>query len=343
MKISKEFKTGLIVIVAMAILFAGVNFLKGDNILGGSVEYYAVFEGSGFLEQSSAVTLNGVPVGSVKEIYNDPNDLRRVIIRFSVNKEGLKIPRGTVAEITSTSLLSKGLILKFDYEAKRGFHDNGDTLLGKVAPELTDAVTAEVLPIKEKLERLMTSVENMVVSVNAFWDTTAAQSLDGSLQEVRIAIARFGNLAKNLDEMVVAERVRLSSILSNVESISQNLKASNEKINNIIGNVSNLTDTLVTADFVGVIKKATVTLDKMNEALSDAAEGKGTLGKLLHDEKLYNELVNSNKSLQGLVEDIELHPEKYIHFSVFGKSQKGVKLTKAEEEALREIIKNQND
>ena len=343
MKISKEFKTGLIVILAMAILIAGVNFLKGDNLLGGSAEYYAVFEGSGFLEQSSAVSLNGVPVGTVKAIYNDPNDLRKVIIRFSVNKEGLKIPIGTVAEITSISLLSKGLVLNFDYEARNGFHNPGDTLIGKVAPELTDAVTAEVLPIKEKLERLMASVENMVVSVNAFWDTTAAQSLEGSLLEVKIAIARFGNLAKNLDEMVIDERGRLASILSNVESISENLKASNDKIKNILGNVSNLTDTLVTADFVGVIKRATVTLDKMNEALSDAAEGKGTLGKLLHDDKLYNELINTNKSLQGLVEDIELHPEKYIHFSVFGKSQKGVKLTKAEEEALREIIKKQNN
>lgn len=341
MKISKEFKTGLIVIIAMSILIAGVNFLKGDSILGRSPEFYATFEESGFLEPSSAVSLNGVAVGIVKAIYNDPTDLRRVIIRFSITKEGLEIPRGSIAEITSISLLSKGLVLNFDYDAGNGFYAPGDTLVGKVAPELTDAVTAEVLPIKEKLERLMSSVENMVVSVNAFWDTTAAQSLDGSLLEVKIAIARFGNLAKNLDDMVIRESKRLTEILSNVESISANLKTSNEKITNIIGNVSNLTDTLVTADFVGVIKKATETLETMNSALKDAAEGKGTLGKLLHDEELYKELVNTNKSLQNLVEDIELHPEKYIHFSVFGKSEKGVKLTKSDEEKLRELLKEQ--
>ncbi|GAA0875236.1 MlaD family protein [Wandonia haliotis] len=343
MKISKEFKTGLIVILAIAILIAGVNFLKGDNFFGGSPEYYAVFEESGYLEPSSAVTLNGVAVGTVKAIYNDPEDLRRVIIRFSITKEGLELPKGSIAEITSTSLLSKGLILKLDYEAQDGFHTVGDTLIGSVAPELTDAVTAEVLPIKEKLERLMSSVENMVVSVNAFWDTTAAQSLDGSLLEVKIAIARFGNLAKNLDEMVIRESSRLTDIFQNVESISANLKASNEKISNIIGNVSNLTDTLVTADFAGVIKKATTTLETMNTALKNAAEGNGTLGKLLYDEQLYNELVNTNKSLQELVEDIELHPEKYIHFSVFGKSEKGVKLTKSDEEKLRELLKEQNN
>ena len=341
MKVSKEFKTGLLVILSIVILIVGINFLKGDDVLGRSNDYYAVFEQSGFLEPSSSVTLNGVAVGIVKSIYNDPTDLRRVIIRFSITKDGLELPIGTIPEITSTSLLSKGLILNFDYEARGGFHNVGDTLVGRVAPELTDAVTAEVLPIKEKLERLMSSVENMVVSVNAFWDTSAAQSLEGSLLEVKIAVSRFGNLAKNLDEMVISEKQRLSSILTNFESISGNLKASNEKITKIIGNVSNLTDTLLTADFKNVIAKATTTLETLNTALTDASQGKGTLGKLLYDEKLYNELVATNKSLQNLVEDIELHPEKYIHFSVLGRKEKGVKLNKQDEEKLREMLKKQ--
>jgi phospholipid/cholesterol/gamma-HCH transport system substrate-binding protein len=341
LKVSKEFKTGLLVILSIVLLIVGINFLKGDDVLGRSNDYYAVFDQSGFLEPSSAVTLNGVAVGIVKSIYNDPTDLRRVLIRFTITKEGLELPIGTIPEITSTSLLSKGLILNFDYEARNGFHKTGDTLIGRVAPELTDAVTAEVLPIKEKLERLMSSVENMVVSVNAFWDTSAAQSLEGSLLEVQIAVARFGNLAKNLDDMVVSEKQRLTTILNNVESISGNLKASNEKITRIIGNVSNLTDTLLTADFKKVIAKATVTLETMNNALADAAQGKGTLGKLLYDEKLYNELVATNKSLQNLVEDIELHPEKYIHFSVLGRKEKGVKLNKQDEEKLRELLKKQ--
>jgi phospholipid/cholesterol/gamma-HCH transport system substrate-binding protein len=341
LKVSKEFKTGLLVILSIVLLIVGINFLKGDDVLGRSNDYYAVFDQSGFLEPSSAVTLNGVAVGIVKSIYNDPTDLRRVLIRFTITKEGLELPIGTIPEITSTSLLSKGLILNFDYEARNGFHKTGDTLIGRVAPELTDAVTAEVLPIKEKLERLMSSVENMVVSVNAFWDTSAAQSLEGSLLEVQIAVARFGNLAKNLDDMVVSEKQRLTTILNSVESISGNLKASNEKITRIIGNVSNLTDTLLTADFKKVIAKATVTLETMNNALADAAQGKGTLGKLLYDEKLYNELVATNKSLQNLVEDIELHPEKYIHFSVLGRKEKGVKLNKQDEEKLRELLKKQ--
>jgi phospholipid/cholesterol/gamma-HCH transport system substrate-binding protein len=341
LKVSKEFKTGLLVILSIVILIVGINFLKGDDVLGRSNDYYAVFEQSGFLEPSSAVTFNGVAVGIVKSIYNDPTDLRRVIIRFTINKEGLEIPIGTVPVITSTSLLSKGLVLNFDYEAPKGFHKIGDTLIGRVAPELTEAVTAEVLPIKEKMERLMTSMENLVVSVNSFWDTSAAHSLEGSLLEVKIAISRFGNLAKNLDEMVISEKQRLSSILTNFESISGNLKASNEKITKIIGNVSNLTDTLLTADFKNVIAKATTTLETLNTALTDASQGKGTLGKLLYDEALYNELVATNKSLQNLVEDIELHPEKYIHFSILGRKEKAVKLNKQDEEKLREMLKKQ--
>jgi phospholipid/cholesterol/gamma-HCH transport system substrate-binding protein len=343
LKISKEFKTGLVVILAVTILITGVNFLKGDNLLGGTTEYYAVFDESGFLEPSSAVSLNGVTVGSVKSIYNDPTNLKRVIIRFSVNQEGLKIPFGSIAEITSTSLLSKGLVLQFNYDANNTFHAPGDTLIGNVAPELADAVTAEVLPVKEKLERLMSSVENMVVSINSFWDTSAAHSLEGSMLEIQIAVARFGNLAKNLDEMIIDERVRLANILSNVESISINLKNSNQKVAKIIGNVEALTDTLVTADFKNVIVQATTTLESINTAMENAAKGEGTLGKLLHDEELYNELIKTNKSLQELVEDIELHPEKYIHVSAFARKNKGATLTKEEKKLLKELLEKQNN
>lgn len=316
----------------------GVNFLKGDHAFGRTPTYYAVFESSAFLEPSSAVFLNGVSVGLVKSIENHPTDLTKVIVRFTITKSGLKIPHGSFAEIASPSLLSKGVILHFDYYAKT-FHNERDTLPGQVALDLSDAVTQQLLPVKDKLERLMSSIEHMVLSINAFWDTTAAQSLDGSLLEVKVAISRFGNLAKNLDELVYSEKIRLSQIMTNVEQITANLNSSNQKISRIIGNVESLTDSLLTSDFKNAIASATSTLNKINAALDKAANGEGTLGKLLHDDALHQELIATNKALQSLVNDIERNPERYIHFSVLGRKEKAVKLTPEEEKKLKELLK----
>ena len=321
MKVSKEFKTGLLVILSLVVLFVGVNFLKGDNAFGRTPTYYAIFETSAFLEPSSQVFFNGVAVGLVKSIENHPNDLSKVVVKFTVTKKGLRIPKGSYAEIANPNLLSKGVLLHFDYFAS-DFHDEYDTIPGQVQMDIQDAVSEQILPVKEKLERLMGSIEHMVVSVNSFWDTTAAQSLDESLLEVKVAISRFGNLAKNLDEMVFSEKVRLTQILTNVDEITYSLKESNEKISKIIGNVAELSDSLVTSDFKATIQKATMTLDKINRALENTANGEGTLGKLLHDDALHNELIETNNALQSLVTDLEKNPKRYVHFSVFGRRDK---------------------
>jgi phospholipid/cholesterol/gamma-HCH transport system substrate-binding protein len=340
LKVSKEFKTGLVVILAIAILVMGVNFLKGSSLYGTSDYYYAVFDKSGYIDLSTPVTLNGVPIGQINEIKIHPQDLRKVLIKFSINKDKFQIPKGSFARIEGTSILTKGFTLDLNYDADKGFYKVGDTLTGTVAPELTDAVSAEIAPVKEKLEKLMSSVENMVVSVNAFWDTSAAQSIDVSLNEVQVAIARFSNLARNLDEMIVTEKDRVGRVLGNVESITGNIKKSNEKVTHIIDNFSSLSDTLIALNLKTVLTQATNTLKSLDTALADAAHGKGTLGKLLHSDSLHNELIYTTKTLQDLVMDIELHPEKYIHFSIFGRSSKGVNLTKKEEEELRNMLKN---
>ena len=308
-------------ILSLVVLFVGVNFLKGDNAFGRTPTYYAIFETSAFLEPSSQVFFNGVAVGLVKSIENHPNDLSKVVVKFTVTKKGLRIPKGSYAEIANPNLLSKGVLLHFDYFAS-DFHDEYDTIPGQVQMDIQDAVSEQILPVKEKLERLMGSIEHMVVSVNSFWDTTAAQSLDESLLEVKVAISRFGNLAKNLDEMVFSEKVRLTQILTNVDEITYSLKESNEKISKIIGNVAELSDSLVTSDFKATIQKATMTLDKINRALENTANGEGTLGKLLHDDALHNELIETNNALQSLVTDLEKNPKRYVHFSVFGRRDK---------------------
>lgn len=341
MKYTKEIKTGFFAILAIVLLILGINFLKGSSFFGGDRIYYAYFLNSGGVTAASPVVVNGVEVGKIMSVKltNERDSLKRVLIKFSIQDDGFEIPKSAKLTVGAIELLSKGLIIEpFAYEEKTGFYKPNDYIMGYVSVDIISQVKMYVEPVNQKLQKLMTSVDNVVTSISAFWDTTATSSLEGSLDEVRIAIHRFGEVAKDLEGLIKSEKVRISNIFAHVESITNNLKQSNEKIAGIIGNVNKITDDLVTADFKKVIKSAEDAINSLTGVLNDINEGKGSLGKLAKDEKLYNELVKSNKSLQDLLNDLELHPERYVHFSLFGKKSKGVVLKPSQEEKLIKML-----
>ena len=342
MRVSKEFKTGLVVILSTALLIYGVNYLKGNSFFGGDDVYYAYFPTSGTLTPSSSVTMNGVEIGKVLSVdLVDPNKFvdenRRVLVKFNVQNERLQLAQGSGIEIVP-GVLSTGIQLQQNYIGDKGFHSVGDTLQGTVSQEITEQIENQLLPVKRKMEDLMTSVEGIVNSITSFWDTSAANTLDQGLNEVKIAISRFGRVAYNVDNLIAEEKAKLGRIFDNVESITYNFKRSNDEIRKAVGNVTELTDSLLTMDFKLAMDEAIGTLQNVNKLLEETSEGNGTLGKLLEDETLYNELNKTNQQLQELVEDIQVHPERYIHVSVFGSKTKGVPISKDEERKLKKIL-----
>ncbi|RFC53943.1 MlaD family protein [Brumimicrobium aurantiacum] len=342
MKVSKEFKIGLAVILSTALLIFGVNYLKGNSFFGGDDVYYAYFPTSGALTPSSSVTLNGVEIGKVMTVdlvnpnnYTDPN--KRVLVKFNVHNEGLSLAKGSGIKIVP-GVLSTGVQIEQNFIAEEGYYEVGDTMDGSVSQEITEQIESELLPIKRKMENLITSIDNIVNSITVFWDTSAAHTLDQGLNEVKIAISRFGRVAYNIDNMILSEKAKLGRIFDNVENITHNFKETNTEIQKVVGNMGELTDTLLTADFKSAIGQATVTMKSLNSMLEDASEGNGTLGKLLKDEQLYNELNETNERLQILVDDIKAHPERYIHVSVFGAKTKGVPISKDDERKLKDLL-----
>jgi phospholipid/cholesterol/gamma-HCH transport system substrate-binding protein len=340
LKISKELVTGIITIAAIAVLVAGVNFLKGNSFFGGDKVYYAYFPNSGQLSPASPVTLNGVIVGRVLSIDIFPNNApeKKVKVAFNIQEDNVKIPFGSYIEIGSLDFFSKGMILHMNADLSKGYHKPNDVIDGVVATDMVTQVKAIADPIIKKVQVALGSIDEMVNSVSAFWDTTATSELKGSMKELQIAIHRLGNVAADVEMMMDEEKIKFSHIMSNIEGITANLKKSNEKVAAIIGNVKTISDDMVTADFKSVIGDAHKTLKAVNSVLETANNGEGTLGKLLGDDALFRELVETNQELQNLVNDLQLHPERYIHFSVLGAKTKGVPLTGSEEKKLRKLL-----
>lgn len=340
MKVSKELKAGVITLLAIGLLVTGINFLKGNSFFGGDDEYVAYFPTSGNIAPATSVYINGVAVGKVLEVEYMGNEdtLSKVRVVFNIQDGDVRIPRNGDVMIGSIDPLTKGIILKMPLLADKGYYKPGERIQGIVDPDILSQIKSYADPVIQKLKDLIDNVDHAVSGISAFWDTTATSKIESSMDEIEIAIKRFGNVAVEVEDLVASEKAKFGRIMSNVESISNNIRASNEQIASIIGNTKKITDDLVTVNYKSVIEDAQKTIQKLNGLLEDASNGNGTLGKLLHDEKLYNELVNTNKELQEMVDDITLHPERYIHFSVLGAKTKGVPLTPREEKKLRHIL-----
>ena len=340
MKFNKELKVGLIAIIGIIVLVIGINFLKGSSLFGNDSLYHSYFSNSGQLAVSNNVTLNGVIVGKVKKIQYIPNNPidRRVKITFSINNDDVVLPIGTIIEIGNLDLFSKGLLIQLPLDISKGNYKPGQDITGKLSVDIVSQVKAYADPISQKLQGMMVSVDKMVNSLSAFWDATATSEIEGSLKQVKLTITKLGNVASEIEGFVIAEKMQFSRIMENIEGITKNLEKSNAQITAIIGNTKKITDDFVTADFKNVILDAQTTLKKLNIVLDDVGKGNGTLGKLIHDEKLYNELVETNNELQNLVSDISVHPERYIHFSITGRKTKGVPISSKEEKKLRNLL-----
>jgi phospholipid/cholesterol/gamma-HCH transport system substrate-binding protein len=325
MRVSKEFKVGLLVLLAVFFLYIGVNFLKGNSIFGQNRQYFAVFDNANGLVSSNLVVISGVQVGTVSQITLNPSDPKKVVVKFTISNDEILIPTGSTMQLISSDLLGTKALelqLNFDPVVTAEYVEIGDTLIASIEIGLSDKISEELLPLKKKTEELMQSVDNIVLSINSYWDTSAAYVIDESLYEFRDGISKFGDLAKSLTVLVENESRVIDDVLNNASDITSNLANKSEQIDSVIDNFSAISDTLAASEINGVILEAKATLVELNELMMKVNNGEGTLGMLMHSDSLHNELVHTNLSLQNLLEDMEANPNKYVHFSVFGRKTK---------------------
>jgi len=250
---------------------------------------------------------------------------KQVVVKFTISNDDILIPEGSKVKLISSDLLGTKALelqLNFDLVVTESYVETGDTLIASVEKGLSDQISEELLPIKKKTEELMQSVDNIVLSINSYWDTSAAYVIDESLYEFRDGISKFGDLAKSLTVLVENESRVIDDVLHNASDITKNLANKSEQIENVIDNFSAISDTLAASEINAVILEAKATLSELNELMMKVNNGEGTLGMLMHSDSLHNELVNTNLSLQSLLEDMEANPNKYVHFSVFGRKTK---------------------
>jgi phospholipid/cholesterol/gamma-HCH transport system substrate-binding protein len=315
LKFSREFKIGFIFILATAVLVWGFSFLKNKNILYKERVFYAVYQHVNGLNPSNPVYINGVKVGQVGKVYFDPKMNGDIVVTL-VFTDKFPVSKNSTARIFSEDLMGSKAVEILLGDAME-YAQNGDTLRTEIETSLKDAVNQQILPLKIKAEDLISSLDTMVVAIKSVFNKEAREDLVASIKSIRQTLSNLESTTHNLDTLVISESNRLSSILYNVDMITRNLNNNSQQINRIFENLVTVSDTLAKANISGVISNLDNTISNLAVIMSRIEKGEGTLGQLVNDDKLYQEIEKSATELNLLLEDIRLNPKRYVRISVF--------------------------
>lgn len=322
MKVSKEFKIGVVVVCAIAAFIWGVNFLKGSNIFTHKYYLYAVYPKIDGLIPANPVLVSGYKIGQVTDIslLKVADGTNKVLVKFLLT-ENVDIPKGSIARSISADLLgSKAVEIIFSKNTE--YVKNGDTLVAETESGFKEALDKRIAPIQAKAENLISSMDSVITVVNSILNKKTRDNLDKSFESIHKAILSLEQTAYKLDDLIGSEKAKISSVLTHMNNITADLDKNGEKIDNIINNLNNLSDSLAKAQLKEAITDADKSLKELNTLLAGINKGQGTLGKMAKNDSLYNNLNKSSADLDRLLKDLRLNPERYIHFSVFGRKKK---------------------
>ena len=311
-KLSKEIKIGLLVIISIVVLVWGVNYLKGSNLFDNNKTVYAIYQNIGGLQEGSSIVINGFKVGTVKKIFLQDNYTLLVELNIENN---IDIPVNSISKIVNEDIMgSKGIALLLG-DSNINIEE-GDTLSSDIEGSLKDEVNKQVLPLKNKAEELISSIDSVVTVITSVLSKDARESLTKSLESLDYTFNTMSQTMTKVNQIVDQNDERISSIVKNLEE-------KNDEITNILKNFSDLSDDIAKSN----IRDLLASLGEVSKKISNS---EGSLGMFINDKDLYLNLEKSSKELETLIKDIKLNPKRYIGFSVLGGKSKSYKKPKVE-------------
>ena len=304
MKITKEVKTAILVILGIAFLIFGINYLKGRNLLDASNTYYTIFEYNA-LTESSPVTIKGNNVGKIKNIKYD-FETGKTRVSFTVDK-GLKFSKNSIIRLYEMGLMGGNAMAIIPAE-DGVFAEDGDVIKSEVEKGLLDGLAGNFSNLSSGLDTTLKSADSLLIGLNSLVEDDSDKGLKSAIAELNATIKSFKNLSYSFNSLISKNEEGLTSVISNFDSISQDL--------------ASLSEDLKKAEISKTINDLDQTLLSVNGLISDLENGEGTLGLLLKDEKLYNNLEVATYQLKELLQDFKLNPKRYVQVSVFGGKNK---------------------
>ena len=305
MKLTKEIKTAILVIVSIFLFIWGYNFLKGKDLFDSSTRVYVVYDNVAGLVNSAPVTLNGLAIGKVNSINIQPDG--KLLVEMQITTD-FPIAKSSVAEIYDSGLVGgRQIAIKPNFQDKN-FIKSGDYLTASSKLGLTDALAQQLEPLQYKVQKLLDNADVLFTNVNEILDEKTKQNLKNSIAELNKTLSEFSVASKNINEMIADNKSKINSTMTNFDKTAANF--------------SKMSDSLAKANLGQTVKNLEKTLANVDKIMTDIEQGKGTMGKLMKDDAMYNNFTNTSKELELLLQDVRLNPTRYVNVSVFGKKNK---------------------
>jgi phospholipid/cholesterol/gamma-HCH transport system substrate-binding protein len=336
MKISNETKVGLLAIIAILILVLGFNFLKGRNLFSKPPVLYARFANIGSLEKSNQVKINGLPVGTVYNLSQADKEVNSIIVEIHLTRE-INVPSNSVAFIDGTVLSSA--FINIEKGDARVYLKRGDTISTRLDKGLIGTIQSQLTPTITRVNETLDSLKIVIGSLASVFDPNTKNNLQSMI----------GNLAVSsgyLQQLLNAQSGQLAQSLGNINAVTGNLAKNNDAINSSIRNVEVTTSKLANANIEGTVAALQSTINELKNTIGNFNSKNGSLGLLMNDRELYDRmnavasrLNNVSLSAEILLDDLRLHPKRYVNLSVFGGKNKGEPLTSP---AVKDTVRVKN-
>jgi len=323
MKLSNETKIGVMAIVGVALLIIGFSYLKGHGIFKKEKRIYAVYGDVQGLQQSNPVVINGLQIGRIESL-DGGKDMKRIIVTVSLSKD-VNIPKNSLAVINPNLLGSPTLEIQLG--SANTYLKNGDTLLTTLSGGAFDEAMKLINPVLYEVRNAVKSLDSVLTTVTTVFDVRTKDNIKSILSNLNAATASFVVTSQSIQKLMDVQNGALAQSLGNLNTFTSNLNTNNIQLDSIMKNTRDFSKKLASVNLQQTLDTLNIAINNF-KAGSEKVNGKdGSLGLLLNDKTLYNNLEATSNKINILLDDIRVHPKRYVNFSVFGRKSKGNYIT----------------
>ncbi len=308
MNISKELKVGLLAIVCFGLLYYGFHFLKGVDFFSPAHQYIVIYDKLDGLTESNPVQINGMNIGRVREIRIVPELGFKLAVTIDIDRS-INVNENTVALLSSTGVLGpKAIVLNVGKGNKT--LQKGDTIL---AGKMDDMMTM----MQNKAKQMLDSLDYIMGNINGL-----LTEYKGMSTEIRKILVNTQNMTASFSGIAADNRQNIKTTMDNAAKMSASLVESQKKIDPLLAKMNTFADSLNALKLAGTVNKANILVGELNKTMLAINNQKGTAGKMIYNDSLYNNLNKTMASLDSLLVDFRKKPKRYVHFSLFGRKDK---------------------
>ena len=306
MKFTREIKTAILVISAILLFIWGYSFLKGRDLFTDYKTYYVEYDNVEGLAKSASVTLNGLVIGKINDI-SIIEKTGKLLVELQI-KTDFPISKSSVASIYEPGFIAGKQIAIYPNYNDTSIAIDGQKLQGDIKLGLTASVSEKLIPLQDKVDKILVNADKLILGINNVLDKKGQENLKISLSELSKTLEQFHKASSSLNVILDENKGKVNSVVTNFNKISSNF--------------SKISDSLNKADLGKTAKNLQKTMANVDKIISELQAGKGSMGKLLNDDSFYKNVAKTTSELELLLQDVRLHPTRYVNVSLFGKKDK---------------------